>query len=80
MLSQFIVGIAISSVNLGLHALGTIMLDRLVCVTRSYALRPPRRERWTSHGKAPTEDEARSAGEAAWWRLCEAYGLKPAGP
>jgi Ion channel len=30
MLGQFIVGIAISSVNLGLHAAGTIMLDRIV--------------------------------------------------
>jgi hypothetical protein len=30
MLRQFIVGIAISPVNLSLHALGTIMLDRIV--------------------------------------------------
>jgi hypothetical protein len=27
---QFVVGIAISSINVGLHALGTIMLDRAV--------------------------------------------------
>jgi hypothetical protein len=30
MVRQFVVGIAISSVNVGLHALGTIMLDRAV--------------------------------------------------
>jgi hypothetical protein len=30
MVRQFVVGIAISSVNVGLHALGTIMLDRVV--------------------------------------------------
>jgi hypothetical protein len=30
MVRQFVVGVAISSVNVGLHALGTIMLDRAV--------------------------------------------------
>jgi hypothetical protein len=30
MVKQFIVGIAISSLNIGLHALGTILLDRAV--------------------------------------------------
>ena len=30
MLRQFFIGVAISSLNIGLHALGTIMLDRTV--------------------------------------------------
>jgi hypothetical protein len=42
-------------------------------------VKPPRRERWPLNGQAPSEDEARAAAEEAWRRLCEAYGLEPAG-
>jgi hypothetical protein len=81
MLRQFIVGIAISSVNIGLHALGTIMLDQ--AVQRFWGEDPrehPMRDRFLLLiGVGTGLMVAHFIGVFVWALFCDLPGVSPPG-